>query len=48
LAAMLACGNKYASSKSRPSASATNGFVLIRHPEELPRQLLRLYTQLTQ
>lgn len=31
-----------------PYLFGKNGFVLIRHPEELPRQLLRLYTQLTQ
>lgn len=31
-----------------PYLFGNHGFVLIRHPEELPRQLLRLYTQLTQ
>ncbi len=31
-----------------PYLFGKNGFVLIRNPEELPRQLLRLYTQLTQ
>ncbi|MCC8987891.1 MAG: VWA domain-containing protein [Candidatus Contendobacter sp.] len=31
-----------------PYLFGNKGFVLIRHPEELPRQLLRLYTQLTQ
>jgi nitric oxide reductase NorD protein len=31
-----------------PYLFGKNGFVLIRHPEELPHQLLRLYTQLTQ
>ncbi len=31
-----------------PYVFGKNGFVLIRHPEELPRQLLQLYTRLTQ
>ena len=30
-----------------PYLFGKNGFVLMRHPEELPHQLLRLYTQLT-